>query len=144
MYLRGEYRHKLDAKGRLSLPAPFRKALVKNLVITLSPDEQYLMVFEDTGFEKWVDDLFVVKGEGFKANDLAQAAQRKKLNARARDVELDNSGRLGIPIDQREAVSLEKEVVLIGDADHFEVWDAKRWDEYSDAVDLSQLFVVKS
>lgn len=140
MYLRGEYRHKLDAKGRLSLPAPFRKALTKNLVVTISPDEDCLMVFEDEGFESWVDSLFERDGEGYKANNPEHAAQRKKLNSRAKDVELDNSGRLGIPIDLREAGSLEKEVVLIGDADHFEVWDAKRWDAYSDAVDLKTLF----
>ena len=35
--LLGEYRHKLDAKGRLSLPADFRKALSTNLKVTPDP-----------------------------------------------------------------------------------------------------------
>lgn len=140
MYLRGEYRHKLDAKGRLSLPSKFRKALAENLVITLSPKEDCLMVFEEEGFEQWVDSLFMKDGEGFKANSLEQAALRKKLNSRAKDAEIDGVGRLGIPIDQRKKVGLDKEVVLIGDADHFEVWDAKRWDSFADTVDLDLLF----
>lgn len=145
MYLKGEYRHKLDAKGRLNLPASFRKALAKNLVVTLSPKKDYLMIFDDEGFESWIEALFNGAredgGEGFKPNNLSLAACRKVLHARARNVELDNSGRLGVPVDLREAVSLNKEVVLVGDGDHFEIWDAKRWDEFTDSVDLTKLFV---
>lgn len=164
MYLRGKFFHKLDAKGRLSLPSRFRKAFYANalcvnplsantlpdeqppinLVVTLSPTEDYLMVFDEDGFEAWVNSLFEKDGEGYQANDLEQADQRKELNSRALDVELDASGRIGIPIDQREAVSLKKDVVLIGDADHFEIWDAKRWDEHSNKVSLDSLFEKKS
>lgn len=141
MYLRGEYRHKLDAKGRLSLPSPFRKVLSRDLVVTLSLTEDALMIFENDGFEAWVESLFVKGEEGYQANNPEHVARRKKLNARAKDIEIDNSGRVGIPIDLREAVGLEKDVVLVGDSDHFEVWDAKRWDSYSDSVDLTELFV---
>ena len=145
MYLKGEYRHKLDAKGRLNLPASFRKALTKDLVVTLSPKKDYLMVFDDEGFENWIKSLFegVRKDgeEGFRPNNLSLANSRKVLHARARNVELDNSGRLGVPSDLRETVSLSKEVVLVGDGDHIEIWDAKRWDEFAESVDLMSLFV---
>ncbi len=145
MYLKGEFRHKLDAKGRVSLPASFRKELAKNLVVTLSPKKDYLMVFDDEGFENWIESLFNgVRndgGEGFQPNNLNLAGCRKLLHARARNVELDSTGRLGIPVDMREEVGLDKEVALIGDADHLEVWNAKRWDDYSASVDLMSLFV---
>ena len=35
--MNGSYRHKVDAKGRMSLPAAFRKVLSEDLVVTLSP-----------------------------------------------------------------------------------------------------------
>ena len=34
--MNGSYRHKVDAKGRMSLPAAFRKVLSEDLVVTLS------------------------------------------------------------------------------------------------------------
>lgn len=135
----GEYRHKLDAKGRLSLPSAFRKALPKDLIVTLSPEGDCLYVFEPDGFGGWVESLFESAG-GFKSSNKQQVRTRLVLNSRAKSVELDGSGRIGIPAQQREQASLDKEVVLIGDTDHFEIWDAKRWDEFCQSVDLSAIF----
>ena len=56
-------------------------------------------------------------------------------------VELDASGRIGISADLRNAAGLGKDVVLVGDTDHFEIWDAKLWDDFCSSVDLSSLFV---
>ncbi len=44
--LLGEYRHKMDAKGRMSLPSSFRKVLSQDLRITPDPENQCLYVFE--------------------------------------------------------------------------------------------------
>ena len=43
--MNGSYRHKVDAKGRMSLPAAFRKVLSEDLVVTLSPDDECLYAF---------------------------------------------------------------------------------------------------
>ena len=48
--LLGEYSRKLDAKGRLSLPAEFRKVLSDNLRVTPDPTDQCLLVFETEAF----------------------------------------------------------------------------------------------
>jgi MraZ protein len=135
----GEYRHKLDTKGRLSLPSAFRKALSKDLIVTLSPDGACLYAFEAEGFGEWVGSLFAHDG-GFDSGNKAHVRARKVLNSRAKSVEIDGSGRIGIPAQQRQDAVLEKDVVLIGDADHFEIWDAKRWDEFSSSVDLESIF----
>ncbi len=139
--LHGEYRHKLDAKGRLSLPAAFRRVLTcESLIVTTSPHDDCLYVFEADQFDVWVDSLFEKEG-GFNARKREHVALRKALNARAKDIEADASGRIGLAAQQRSAVGLEKDVVLIGDSDHFEIWDAERWDEFSASIDLSALFV---
>ena len=49
--MNGSYRHKVDAKGRMSLPAAFRKVLSEDLVVTLSPDDECLYAFEPQAFE---------------------------------------------------------------------------------------------
>ncbi len=135
----GEYRFKLDAKGRLSLPSAFRKVLDKDLMVTLSPKGECLYVFEPEGFGVWVDSLFQHRG-GFDPSSSKQVMLRTKLNSRARSVEVDGSGRLSIPAVQRENAALEKDVVVVGNTDHFEIWDAKRWDSFCEDVDLSEIF----
>ncbi len=135
----GEYHFKLDAKGRLSLPSAFRKVLSKNLMVTLSPKGDCLYVFEPDGFGAWVNSLFEHNG-GFNPSSRKQVAVRTMLNSRARAVEVDGSGRIGIPAPQRADASLDKDVVVIGNTDHFEIWDAKRWDEFAASVDLGSIF----
>ena len=135
----GEFRHKLDAKGRLSLPSDFRKVLPMNLKITLSPKNDSLYVFDSDGFSAWVASLFNKDG-GFQPSNSKHVNMRKVLNSRAKNVELDASGRIGISADLRNAAGLGTDVVLVGDTDHFEIWDAKRWDDFCNSVDLSSLF----
>lgn len=136
--LSGEYRHKLDAKGRLSLPADFRKSLSIDLKVTPDLMNQCLYVFEPDAFTDWVNSLFEDEG-GYSTTKSKTVALRKVLNSRAKICEVDNSGRISLSQAQREMVDLEKSVVIIGDNDHFEIWNEQRWDEFCAGVDLTSL-----
>lgn len=136
--LEGEYRHKLDAKGRLSLPAEFRKVLTPELKVILSPLDDCLLVFEPEAYSEWVENLFESKG-GYSPSNRQMAAQRKILNSRVKRCEIDNSGRINISAAQREAAGLDKDVVIVGDTDHFEIWDVDRWDAFCSEFDLASL-----
>lgn len=136
--LEGTYSHKIDAKGRLSLPADFRKVLSPELKMVISPLGDCLMVFEPDNYNAWVESLFEAKG-GFSAANREFAALRKILYSRVKHCEIDASGRINIPADQREKAGLGKDVLIIGDADHFEVWDEKRWDAFCSEHDLASL-----
>ena len=85
-----------------------------------------------------VDSLF--GEEGYNPNNRKHVMFRRVLNARAKDAQIDAAGRISISADQREAVGLEKDVVLAGNTDHLEIWDAKRWDDMVNSVDLSEMF----
>ena len=135
----GEFRHKLDAKGRLSLPADFRRSIPEVLMVTQAPTNDHLMVYDVDGFGAWVDSLFEKDG-GYSSSNSQHIALRRELTARATRVDLDGSGRIGISAELRAAADLQKDVVLVGNTDHFEIWDAKRWDEFCNSVDLSELF----
>ncbi len=134
----GEYHHKLDAKGRVSLPSSFRKVLDENLKVTLSPENECLYVFEPDAFSAWVDSFFEDDG-GYKSRSRRHVKLRRVLNSRARDIEVDSAGRINISADLRSDAGLDKEVVINGDTDHLEIWDAKRWDDFIGDVDLSDL-----
>ena len=49
---------------------------------------------------------------------------------RAQRVELDRQGRVRVPQELSELVSLGTESVLIGVGDHVELWNSKKWDAY--------------
>ena len=57
--LNGEYRFKVDGKGRVSLPSKFRKVLSKDLVVARELEDQCLYVFETPDYNAWVEKLFV-------------------------------------------------------------------------------------
>ena len=124
--LNGEFRFKVDAKGRMSLPAKFRKVLSTDLVVTRNPKDECLYVFEPRGFNAWVAEVFEDKFG--------------KLKARAKDVEVDGSGRIMLPTEAREATDIDKDVVVVGNTGYFEVWDAKRYEAQDDDTDLGVLF----
>ena len=138
--MNGSYRHKVDAKGRMSLPAAFRKVLSEDLVVTLSPDDECLYAFEPQAFEDWIVSLFDSKFGGYDPTSKAHVGLRRKLKSRANNVSVDNAGRIGIPAELRQKAGIDKDVVALGNTGYFEIWDAKRLDEQDDDIDLSVLF----
>ena len=138
--LNSAYRHKVDAKGRMSLPASFRKVLSTDLVVTRNPKDECLYVFEPAAFNNWVARVFEDKFEKYDATNDLHVRLRRKLKSRAADVSIDASGRIMISAEQREAVGIDKDVVVVGNTGYFEIWDAKRYDAVDDETDLGLLF----
>ncbi len=136
--LLGEFSRKIDAKGRLSLPADFRKELSEDLRITLSIDKSCLYIFETEDFNKWVASLFDAQG-GFNVGNAMMVRQKTVLNSRASKCEIDNVGRIKISASFREAAGLDKDVVVIGNGDRIEIWDEEHWNQFALDTDLSSL-----
>lgn len=139
---RGFDQHTLDAKGRVSLPAKYRKVLPENLVIVRSLDDDYrsLSVFTEEAFENWLDSLFAREG-GYDSNDLHHVDKMSKFLDKAQDVEVDKAGRINIPVNLRDYASMDKDVVIVGANDHIKIWDAdtyRAYDEYRDANSVSR------
>ncbi len=138
--LNGEFRFKVDSKGRVALPAKFRKVLSKDLVVTLELNDECVYVFETPDFNEWVDDLFIDKFGEFNEADRQHVGLRRKLKARARDVEVDSSGRIMLPAEVRESAGIDKNVVVVGNTGRFEIWDAKRYEQVNEQFDLSLFY----
>lgn len=137
--LNGSFRFKVDAKGRISMPSQFRKVLANDLVVTLDPHDDFLMVFEQQDFNDWVANLLREKLGDFDPSSRNYLAVRRKLKSRARDVEVDSSGRITLASDQRETVEICKDVVIVGNTGYFEIWDAARYDAMDADIDLGFL-----
>lgn len=137
--LNGKYQHNIDAKGRLALPARFRKILPETLVLSVDPTEA-LCVYTEEGFAQYVDSLFAKDG-GFDPSNERHVQIDKILNGESVTTTLDSAGRISIPLEMREDAHLEhKEALVVGVGSHLEIWDEARWQEFkSNAPSLRDL-----
>ena len=95
--LNGEYRFKVDGKGRVSLPAKFRKVLSTQLVVARDLDNECLYVFETPDFEAWITKLFDSFVEKKHPTKRECRHIMLKLKSLAKDVEVDKTGRIMLP-----------------------------------------------
>ncbi len=138
--LNGSYRFKTDAKGRVSLPAKFRKVLSEDLVVTTALSGDYLMVFDgQESFNAWVEGIFVDKFGGYNSTSREHLKLRSALKGNAFDVQPDSAGRILLPADLRAKAGIGKEVVVVGNTGFFEVWSEERRAELVESVDFSSL-----
>ena len=134
--LNGYFRFKVDSKGRLVLPAKFRKVLSKDLIVSRELTDKCLYVFEPSAFNEWVDRLFDRKFGGYDPTSPEHVMLRTRLKSNANDVEMDSAGRIMVKSDLREAAGIDKEVVLVGNTGYFEIWDAEAYDATIASIDL--------
>jgi MraZ protein len=121
---RGIHSQKLDAKGRLALPARFREVLAAR-------DQIKLVV---TG---WTDCLWVYSLEEWlrveeqigrlPSQEPDVLAFVRSFVGKATEVELDAQGRFLIGQPLREYAGLDKDVMVVGLTKRIEVWDKERW-----------------
>lgn len=120
----GEYKHNLDDKGRVAIPAKFRAILKKGAVATKGLDN-CLFLYSQEQFEKIAQKLAALPISQSKA----RAFSRHTL-AGAMDLEFDNQGRVTLPEYLRRFSGLKKNVIIAGLYNHLEIWDEAAWQQY--------------
>ncbi len=111
----------LDGKGRVSVPSRHRDVLTAQcegrLTLTRHPDG-CLLVYPRPVWEARREKIATLPYS-------ARALQRLLLGSAA-DTEIDSAGRVLVPSELRAAAALERDVMLLGMATHFELWDLAR------------------
>ena len=118
----GETAVTLDDKGRLAVPAVHRDTVAlecgNRLVLTYSPfDVGCLYLYPPSVWETVRDQVNALP----RTRSNSRLLQFKLVGAAAH-VELDGSGRIGVPASHRNAVGIEKKAVLLGMGGKFELW----------------------
>ncbi len=140
----GAYTHNVDAKGRLSLPAKFRKKLPEDLVVLVEPRKQCLYVFDEEGYVDYVNNQLFAKKGGYDPLNPEHEELRRQISEFADGVTVDSAGRINLSERLRSVVGITREVELIGNAGYFEVWDAKRREEARSTANLADLLQPKA
>ncbi len=119
----GEYRHNIDAKGRLAIPARFRPYLAEGLVVTRGLD-LCLHIYPRAEWEPLAERL-----SSLPLSEPAVRVLRRSFFASAFACEMDRQGRILIPTALREYAGLDGEVVVAGLNTYVELWSADRWEQ---------------
>lgn len=117
----GEFAHNIDRKGRLILPAKFRDELGEKVIVNRGLDG-CLNVYTLPEWEIVYKKVTALPS----TNKQARMFQRTFL-AKASEVELDSQGRILIPSGLISEAGLVKECLIIGVANHLEIWSKDKW-----------------
>lgn len=120
----GEFKYTLDNKGRLALPAKFRKDFGEGAVVTRGLDNS-LFLFTKSEWEKLAQKIAALP---LSQSD-ARAFSRLMLGG-AMDISLDKQGRILLPEYLRTYAKISKRVVVAGVFSRIEIWDENLWDGY--------------
>ena len=129
MAFRGHYEYALDAKKRLNVPAKIRAAFSAGVVLAQGL-EPCVTIWVPDEFERWT--------QSFLSNLNPLSPERRKLTryfaGTSFDAELDSAGRVTLNQALIDHAGIDREVVIVGNLDHLEVWDRRSWGEERSAL----------
>lgn len=124
----GEYKHTIDRKGRLILPAKFRDTAKNNFIekffVTRGLDKCLFMFSE----EEW-------KNQETKLKSISFTKQQSRTFNRlyfsgAAEIIPDRQGRILIPQYLNDFANIKREVVIVGVSNRIEIWSRTNWEDF--------------
>jgi MraZ protein len=122
---KGTYHHRVDAKGRLPIPAAFRRSLGDAGLVVVTLLDQCLAVYPPSEWARLEAQLAALPA----FNKQVKAITRL-LASRAADCEIDVQGRVLLPPALRAAAGLDRDAVVVGVLNRFEVWSPEAWESF--------------
>ena len=122
---RGSSFHTIDSKGRIIIPARFRdviKAQGSNGVMVSRMDGA-LVAYP---YDEWRKIETRILSLAEKSESMRRF--RRVFIGGAFECSCDKQDRILIPQNLRQYAEIDKDIVLVGVLDHFEVWSRKSWD----------------
>lgn len=117
----GTFRHVLDSKNRITLPAKYRERLADGIVLTTGRD-RFLLVFPTAEFAQVQKRLNELSLTGRDASTL-----RRLFYSNASDLKPDKMGRVIVPEELKEYAGIGSEVVIVGAGQFMEIWSPDEW-----------------
>lgn len=133
---RGESRHKVDTKGRVSIPASFRRVLEAG-----DPDwtdglhPNFVIVYGDHR-RKYLECYTIQEMEAVedKIAAMPRASQKRKLlerlySTQSMTTSVDETGRIVLPAKLRSKVGISNEAYFASNVDTFQIWEPQTYED---------------
>lgn len=111
----GEYKHTVDKKKRMFLPAKLREAMGENIIMVKSLSAKCIALYPEEEWEKFEEKLNTLP-------EVNGMIIRRKIYSSVEVAQTDAQGRILIPQGLFDYAELEKNVVVIGAGKHAEIW----------------------
>lgn len=131
----GEYRHNLDAKNRLFIPAKFREELGESFVVAKLMRGECLRVCSAAEWDKYLEPI-----RNLNRKDSEKIV--RALTKEAIQVSPDAQGRVVLSSALVEKAGLEKNAVIIGCNDYVEIWSEAAYQRMLDEEDESEMLAI--
>ncbi len=125
---KGQFRYTIDSKGRINIPAKFRKAISpeanETFVITRGM-ENCIYVFP---LDEWNKTEEKLRRLSTNRKDIRLFI--RMTTSYASESQFDKQGRIAIPQYLIDLVKIKKEILIIGTLDKLEIWNPELYEEY--------------
>lgn len=125
----GEYQHSVDPKGRVAIPAKFRRGLDAGMVVTRGLDSCLFIEPKEEWLKRAAKTASLPLG-----NANARAYHRNMIGG-AIDQECDSQGRILLSDGLRSYAGIKEKVVIVGLYNRIEIWDETKWHEYRKTIE---------
>lgn len=119
----GSYTHQLDEKGRVALPASFRRETADQQFVLIEAYKGSLALYPELEWMSVQERMLEFRGRNQGAREFVLS-----LMDAAQAVQVDGQGRIAIPANLREAAGLKDQVRLVGAIDKIELWEPSQWE----------------
>lgn len=130
--LSGEFRHVLDAKNRIFIPAKYREELGDSFMVTRSFRGSFLCFYSMPAWDEFIAPMK-------KADRKTTEDTLRFLYRTAADVTPDSQGRILLPQQLVDYAAIEKNAVIVGCGDYGEIWSERGYDDKIAAEDISAI-----
>ena len=132
---RGESHHKVDGKGRVSIPASFRRVLEASdpnwtdglnpeLVIVYGDHRRSFLECYTTEAIQEVD----AKIDALPRGSMERKMLQRLFHGQSFPTNVDETGRLVLPLKLRKKIDLDNEAFFIAAGDTFQVWKPETYE----------------
>ncbi len=119
----GSYLHQIDAKGRVSLPAPFRRGHGDTPFVLVHVQPEALSLYPE---DAWLEVQHELRDMAKRNPEYRPMILR--ITANATEVTPDKQGRVLVPDRLRRGVGLDSEALIVGAIDRIEIWEPGRFE----------------
>jgi MraZ protein len=121
----------VDGKGRMPLPARFRETLMHQadgqLIVTIDTEQKCLLLYQ---LKVWEE--IEKKIAALPSFQVTTRRIQRLLIGHATEVKLDTHGRILLPALLRNYAVIDKEVIVLGQGNKFELWSKANWETSRD------------
>ena len=117
----GEYKHSLDAKGRISIPVKFRADLGSSAIVTKGLEDCLYL------YPKGVWEEMAQRIANLPISSASARSFSRLMLSGAMELEIDKLGRVLLPGYLREYSGIDGEAVMAGLYNRVEIWNKESW-----------------